>query len=369
MRVLILSCSTGEGHNSCAKAIKECFDNHDVHCEITDTLQFISNGASKVVSGGHTFLYKHMPALFNWGYFQVENHTELYDENSPLAKIFNLGSKKLLKHIEKEDYDCIICTHPFSGMILTGALEGYNKPIKTALVATDFTCSPTAEKGDLDIFFTPDETLKSEFADKGVPEEKIVSVGIPVRQAFYEKKDKKQAKMAVGVNPEHAHMLIICGSMGCGPVEKLTRDLAIKVGVATEITVVCGRNKRLHRILSKAFEEYKNVRVLGFANNIHTLMDSADIFVTKPGGISTSEATVKALPMVLVDTVGGCEKYNLDFFLGKGAAVGGKKTDELLKLCIDLIEDEDQREEMVDNLKKITPPNAAEEIYKHMSNL
>lgn len=64
MKALILSCNTGQGHNSCSAAIKECFEAHGTVCDVTDALGFISQGVSKFISKGHVFVYRHMPWLF-----------------------------------------------------------------------------------------------------------------------------------------------------------------------------------------------------------------------------------------------------------------------------------------------------------------
>ena len=82
MRALIISCNTGEGHNSCAKAIKEVFDLNGEYCVIADGLQFISKKASSFISGGHVFLYRHFPLIFNLGYKYSENHSGTFKADS-----------------------------------------------------------------------------------------------------------------------------------------------------------------------------------------------------------------------------------------------------------------------------------------------
>lgn len=67
MKVLILSANTGQGHNSCAAAIKEVFEEHGDECEICDALALISKGASEFASNWHTQIYRHFPGAFRWG--------------------------------------------------------------------------------------------------------------------------------------------------------------------------------------------------------------------------------------------------------------------------------------------------------------
>ncbi len=82
MKTLILSCNTGEGHNSCAKAIKEYYDTVGDECVIKDGLEFISPKVSNFISWGHTFIYRHLPLLFKYGYVYIEKHPTMFKEGS-----------------------------------------------------------------------------------------------------------------------------------------------------------------------------------------------------------------------------------------------------------------------------------------------
>ena len=150
MRVLILSCNTGEGHNSCAKAIKEVYDNKGDDCVITDALNFISEKTSRFISWGHVFVYRNLPWLFNWGYGFTEKHTGVFKESNMMYNFFGKGADNLYKFIVRGTYDTVICTHPFASLMLTEAQRRYQMPIKTAFVATDYTCSPSVKDSVLD---------------------------------------------------------------------------------------------------------------------------------------------------------------------------------------------------------------------------
>ena len=73
-KVIILSCNTGQGHNSCAEAIRETFEDRGVRCDIRDGLAFVSPGVSRFVSWGHSFMYRYLPGFFRWGYRVNEEH-------------------------------------------------------------------------------------------------------------------------------------------------------------------------------------------------------------------------------------------------------------------------------------------------------
>lgn len=367
MKVLILSCNTGEGHNSCAKALSDSMDKRGIECDIKDTLQFISPAVSAVMAGSHVFIYRNLPALFDWGYRFVEKHPSLYRKGSPFYAFFALGAKNLAKYINDGGYDTIICAHVFSGVMMTEAKPMCAENIVTAFLATDYTCSPFAEVSDLDMYFIPDERLVSEFARKGIDEEKLISAGIPIRSDFYESMQSAEAKSVEGIAPEHKHIVVMCGSMGCGPIKRIVQRISCQLDENTEMTVVCGSNKKLCKKLTAMYDGDTKIHIRGYVQNISRLMDSADVYLTKPGGISVTEASVKRLPMVLVNAVGGCERYNRDFFVSNGTARSGDTVDELIAQCLGILDDPQTGEEMRRAYNKIASQGAAEEIPYHLS--
>ena len=68
MKLLILTCSTGGGHTSAARAIAEAAGERGCECTIVDALDFLPGVDGKVISHGHTFVYRHLPSIFGVGY-------------------------------------------------------------------------------------------------------------------------------------------------------------------------------------------------------------------------------------------------------------------------------------------------------------
>lgn len=367
MRALILSCNTGEGHNSCAKAIKECFDLRDEYCRIDDALRFASKGLSAIVSKSHVFIYRHLPSFFRFGYRYVEQRSSFYDERSIAYKMLVHGSEKLVEFIKEERFDAVICTHPFAVIVLNAAIKKGNLTLHTSFVATDYTCSPTVEAGDLNTYFIPDDSLKNKFVEYGINENKIVSSGVPVRQMFFLSAEKNDAKKTLGIDPIHRHLLVMCGSMGCGPMKKLTSEIADRLTDDAEMTVVCGTNKSLRRYLQRKHGDNQSVHICGYVQDMSQLMDSADVYLTKPGGISITEAKVKRLPMVFVNAVAGCEEYNRAFFMNRGVAACADTTRDIAIKCVFILKNEETREQMSAALECMKQPNAAEFIYNYIT--
>lgn len=363
MRWLILSCNTGAGHNSCAKAIRDTVLEHGDECVIEDALRFISDRASKVISGGHVGAYRHTPKLFGKGYSYVERHRKLFEEDTVLYHYFTKASEGIYELILEGQYDAVLCTHPFAALILTDVLKVHKLPIFTAFLATDLTCSPTVEQSDLDLYFIPDASLTEEFVNYGIPRERIVASGIPIRKMFFQKTDMEEAKLAFGIPKEHRHLLMMCGSMGAGPMKKIAAAIAEQLSPEQNLTVVCGTNKKMLGQLSEQYADTPNVHILGFVEDMSRLMDSADLCLTKPGGISVTEASVKALPMVFINAVAGCEEYNLRFYLSVGGAVTAKEIPDLAALCAELLTNDEKRREMSVALRALNSLDACSRIY------
>ena len=362
MKALILSCNTGQGHNSVSGAIASALEAKNISCTVADALGFVSEWASKTICEWHVRLYRYFPKASGSGYSFIERHPELFDRRSPVHQLLGLGVDALYEFISSGGYEIVICPHVISGLMVTDLLRQYPEAkLRTCFIATDYTCSPMCDESDLDLYFIPTEALVPEFEAIGIPREKIfVSDGIPVRADFYARKEKSAAKKELGLAEDCRHAVMMFGSMGCGPIPKLAEKISRNLPESGVLTVVCGTNEAVYKRMISKFADSKNVRVLGFVKDISTLMDSADLFITKPGGLSTAEASVKGLPMLLDNAVSGCEQYNLEFFCSVGAAETAEGEDNIAKRCCELLSDGERLEKMSAAL--VRTENAAEQI-------
>lgn len=360
---MILSCSTGGGHDSCAAAISGAFEEKNIYCETRDSLSFVSENFRKFMSSGHSLMYRKFPKLFKKGYGYAEEHSSFLEKDSSVYNILAKGAEKLFAAIDEGGFDTVICVHVFSGLVLREALAMHpEKRIKTAFLATDNTCSPGAEVFDYDLVFIPDESVAEEFIRRGFKREKLVVSGIPVRKEFCKKRKKDSAKAEAGIAPEHGHLLVMGGSMGCGPMEEVAEELSKVAPADLESTFICGNNRKLYKKLYEKYKNDKNIHIVGYSGQMDMLMDSADMLITKPGGITTAEAAAKGLPMILIDAVSGCEKYNLAFFEKSGCALSGKNPRELAVIAAGLFIEEEKLREMSLAAEKAAKPFAAEKI-------
>lgn len=338
MRILILSCNTGGGHNSAAAAIKEYFDTKFAEVEIRDALAFDSRLKSMLISRGHVLLYKKAPKLFGAGYHYAEKHPSKPGNESLLYTVMKAGTKALYDYLLENRYDAVLCTHVFASMMMTEVKKLGLSDVKSYFVATDYACYPGIDEVDADAFFIAHKHLIPDYTNYGISEERLIPTGIPIKHAFYHSVSQEKAKHLLNIPEEKKVLLLMCGSMGCGPIYRLGKRLLQNLPSDFVLAVICGSNKKLE----KKFNRLKSDQliVVGFTDRMNLYMDASHLIMTKPGGLSSTEAASKAIPMVLMNVVAGCETRNLDFFLKNGFAVSGRSLEEILEETSSLLSDD-----------------------------
>lgn len=357
LRILMLSCNTGEGHNSTAKAIMEVLHARGVESVLVDVLNCLSPSFSKFVCNWHARLYKYAPKLWDAGYRVAERNTAEPDETTPLYELLALGARKLWQILLDGAYDAIICVHTFSALMMTEVRRSYGSVEPCFFVSTDYSVSPYLEQCAIDGYFIPAEDFVASFVEAGLPGNRLIASGIPVRQEFYRVKDPLEARTELNLPKQGPVVLLMCGSMGCGPIRKLGVELARRLPERGMVVAICGNNEKLYESMQEIHAE--NLRVLGYTTNIADYMSAADLIVTKPGGLSSTEAASKHLPMVLINAVGGCEAKNFERFLQRGYALGSKEPETVLEQTLALAQDPERLVQMRRNLAADFSRNSA----------
>ncbi len=368
MKILILSCNTGEGHNSAAKAVKYYFDKSGDECVIVDALSFVSEKISRLVCGGHVFIYRHVPNMFD----VVYNGAELFAKkegskhDTVIFKLLSLGAKKMYKFISDGHFDRIVCFHPFAAQMLTKVCRDH-ADIKAPkyLVATDYTCSPGAGESVVDAYITSHVMVENEFTKRGVPKDKIVPIGIPINPLYANLPDREEARARLGIAGDERVIILMFGSMGCGPIEKTAEKMAAGTVDGEVLYIMCGRNEKLKKSLEH-LSQNPRVHVLDFRTDMPYFMASADLFVTKPGGLSTTEAASARLPMLLMNAVAGCETYNYNFFVNNNMAFGAESVDEMVEKSHALVFDKSALSEMRSRLAESFHTDIAYRVYQYI---
>ena len=202
MRVLILTCNTGGGHNAVAAALAESFRRLGVSSDTEDGLSFISQKASRFVSKWHTRFYRRYPKLYKAGYMSAENDAESNDRDNPVYRYMARGARRLDRAIQDGGYDAVVCVHVIPAMMMTELRRQHETGPVFCFVATDYTCSPTVGGCTPDICVIPHEELAEEFVSCGIARETLLAAGIPVRAVFRERGDRAAARSELALLPD-----------------------------------------------------------------------------------------------------------------------------------------------------------------------
>ena len=361
MKVLILTCKTGQGHNSSAAAIKESFDKRGIECDIQDNAAMMSKLGAILMDKAFTGVYLYMPKFFNKGYSMTEFRIGRICSADMFASALMLFSRRLRRYITENGYTHVIAVHLLSAVMISAMNKKKTLGVKTAFLSTDYTLLPFISNTELDLYLMPHEDLADLYVDKGIPREKHAYTGIPVRRDFTEYSgSREEARRELDLPTDSKVAFIMGGSMGCGPIEELVETIAKSKDENLRILVCCGTNKQLLKSLEKS--EDVRIRAFSYSNNIPTILRATDVFVTKPGGISITEAGVMGVPTVLLNAIGGCETPNFNFFTSHGFAFGASDISDVAKHCNAVLTNEEAGKEKREKLNTAFAKSSADEI-------
>ncbi len=361
MKILILSCNTGGGHNSAAGAMREYFDAVGVECEVRDALAFKSERKSRLISKGHVFVYKNAPRLFGAGYRYMEQHPPRDGQTSVMYDLVKSGAENLYAYLTEKRFDLILSTHLFASIIVTEMKKKFPVSLRDYLITTDYTCYPGVREVTVDRIFIPHRNLIAEYESCGIARDRLVPTGIPVKASFYER--DMHARQKLGLPEDRRMILMMCGSMGCGPLPELAQRISQALPKDGMLAVICGSNGRLYEKFQKSIHS-ERVSVIGFTDRVSLYMDAADVILTKPGGLSATEAATKGVPMVLIDAMRGCETKNMAFFTENGFASTADSVQGLADAALSLLENGERRAEMIARQRSAFMQSAAQKIGK-----
>lgn len=359
MKYLILTVTTGQGHNQTASAIKSEIEKKGYEAEILDVLEHISSALKVSVSKGYLVSTSFSPRAYGKFYRAAEKRDS--DSFIDFNKIAN--SKKVTEYINSFNPDVIICTHVLAAFTFKKS-DLFFKNVKTAGIITDFTIHPYWNETSLDYYVLPNEKLCYQARAKGLMGE-LLPFGIPILEVFSQKKDKSSARAELGIQDKKT-VLVMSGSMGYGKVYKNLVRLSAMSG-DFQIISVCGNNEDLKKKIDR--KNLKKIAInYGYTNNVPLLMDAADLIITKPGGITVSEALSKELPIIIANPIPGHEERNCEFLLNAGAALKATETckaDEVVSMVID---DEARLFNIKENIRAIKKPDAAKKLVGFFEN-
>jgi len=361
-KILLMYITSHSGHYRASLAIESA-------------LKILSPGIVTMNINGFAYTNPIFEKIINTTYMSViRNRPEvweyLYDNPKVLKSVQGLrdtihkSNSKKLKVLIADEFkpDAVVCTQAFP----CGMVADYKKYLGLKLplfgVLTDHAPHSYWIFDNVDYYIMPSEASRSHFIKNGVSDAKIRVFGIPINQKFSVRHDKKEICGRLGLDSSKRTVLIMGGSQGMGPVENML-DAFERVDLDFQIIAICGINKRLQKRLAKRGKRYKKkILTFGLVENVDELMDISDIIITKPGGLTTSEALAKNLPMIIIHPIPGQEMKNTEFLLSQGVALRAEDGDEAAVLIKELFSNSVKLDEMRRKTDFIKKPNSAMDI-------
>jgi processive 1,2-diacylglycerol beta-glucosyltransferase len=213
--------------------------------------------------------------------------------------------------------------------------------------------------------------VASELQHHHVPAAKIAVTGIPIRHRF--SSESVQALLAerdehlLKENFEANRPLVLLMGGGAGLLSDVSDWITLLETVDLQFVVICGRNERLYKKLQDL--ESKRIRVLGYTNEVDRWMAMANLIITKPGGITVTEALAMKLPLLLFRPIPGQEEQNAEFALSIGAAKIAYDVHTVEQLLNDFLASPQALKEMREATKRVEVDGAAEKIAQLLVRL
>lgn len=327
-RILIFSASAGSGHLTAARALEKTFQADARVGEVVhkDALEFSNRLFRDFYSKLYDLMVQKTPHFLGWWYEQSD---EPWKTDDVRVAFDRLNAAPLVKYITEFQPDLVVCTHFMPAGVIGQLIARGKLSTRLAIVVTDFDFHAMWLSRTFHRYFVAIEETRVHLETLGLPGERITVSGIPIDPVFGQPVDAAAVLPGLGLRADRRTLLLSAGTLGSGVTAAVVKRLRELSGDVQTI-VVCGKNEELRaEVEAQTGGERERFAVLGFTDRMHELMGSADLFIGKPGGLTTAEALASGLPMAIVSPIPGQEERNSDHLLEEGVAI---KCNELTTL-------------------------------------
>lgn len=368
MKILILSAATGGGHLRASHAIQKYIAENSTGNEVVvvDALKSINAVLDKTVCEGYHFLATKTPKVFGQLYRKTNQDSILSNLVTRFSSAF---SQKLIPLLEEQKPDVIISTHPFATEMISH-LKGKGI-VKAPLIClmTDYGPHRAWIADHVDAYIVSTKDMIPEMNAMGVKTEKIYPFGIPVGDVFFTRGDKPALLKKFGMDDKLPTILIMAGSFGVTNIMKIYRNLT-QLPIEFQVIVITGRNQKLYEAFTPVIEQSpKRTKLVYFTDEVENYMHASDLIITKPGGLTVSEALACNIPLAVFDAIPGQEEDNANFLLSHNMAVKLEKGVDPGETILSLLEDNKRLEEMHASLENFDMSQSGKNIFSLISEL
>ena len=368
-RLMLVSVSAGNGHVRAAQAIAAHAwrDFPQLRLQHIDMMQIVPTAFRKLYSDLYMKLASGLPEAWGWLY----RKTDCEPGNSLTGRLRRglqrWCSRSLFREIDRFKPDVIICTHFLPAELLATAINEKHIDCEVWVQVTDFDLHQMWLHPGISGYFVANEELAFRLYRQGVPRKSIVVSGIPVMPVFTTRPDRAEASARLALDPARFTVLLMGGGAGIGMDPVWITEL-LDTQPQLQVIVMTGKNFALREVLSRVEREYPDrLRVIGFTEDVASLMMASDLAITKPGGLSTSECLVCGLPMLLVNPIPGQEERNAAFLLQEGVALRADDPLTLHYRLQKLLSDPQLLSSMRDRAIVLGKPQAARQVLERVA--
>lgn len=336
-KLLILYASYGEGHLQVARAIRDAMEEQGNYRTVMVDLMAESHPwLNEVTRRFYLKSYTHMPSLYGWMYdfTRPMKHDSLFG-----GLLHSFGRDKIRRILAIEQPDAVVHTFPIFALPELKRRMNFHPP--SYAVITDFDLHRRWVHPSIERYYVATDDLKRELSLLGIPSRNIQVSGIPLKRGFRTTTASLELYERYKLQPDKPVVLIMAGAQGVMPdVTEICSGLLQDSNV--QIALICGHNSILKDSIEQQFRHHSGssrLQVYGFIDQIHELMALSSCLITKPGGVTLSEAIAAGLPIFTYRPVPGQEKQNALYLQSKGAAVIANDPAELTEQILKLIGD------------------------------
>ncbi|MGH9675942.1 MAG: MGDG synthase family glycosyltransferase [Candidatus Acidiferrum sp.] len=372
-RVLVLSASVGAGHLRAAQAVELALREvlPDAAVRNMDVLELTNAAFKRVYGKAYLDLVNRAPHVLGYFYDLMDQPSRSGKHRGDRMRLavekLNLGA--LIRFLRSDPWDLVINTHFLPAEIIAHLrLEG-QLSLPHVTVTTDFETHRLWVNQPCDHYFTATAEGARYLQHWGIPGDAITVTGIPIHPAFSKPVNRAECLVRHGLQGDRPMVLQLAGGFGVGPIEKLYQAI-LEIERPLQLVVIAGKNEAVKAQLESLPPPQRHkTKILGFTDKIDELMAVADLVVSKPGGLTTSETLARGAVMVIVNPIPGQESRNSDYLLENGAAIKVNTMGTLSYKVGALLEDPVRLQQLKANVTRIAKPRAAFDVVRHSLKL
>jgi processive 1,2-diacylglycerol beta-glucosyltransferase len=362
--ILVLSASVGAGHMRAAQAVELALRQlaPDANVRNVDVLTLTNAAFRRLYGKAYLDLVNLAPHVLGYIYDHMDKPRSPDSKRDKLRlALEKLNLKNFVELMEQGAWDVVVNTHFLPAEIIASLRREGRLSVPQITVTTDFETHRLWVNEPCDHYTTATQEGAAYLRHWGVTGPVSVT-GIPIYPVFSQPKDRAECLRNQGLVGDRPIVLQLAGGFGVGPVAKIFGGI-LAVQVPLEIVVVAGKNEEAKRQLEQTSVPPRHrAKILGFTDQIDELMCVADVVLSKPGGLTTSEVLARGAAMAIVNPIPGQESRNSDFLLEHGAAIKINNVGTLPLKLTELLNDALRLASLKQNARKIAKPRAAFDV-------